>query len=105
MDFFRHKCYNNKGDKRMNLYEETKFIMKKNNLYANKIPPEEFNKNKVITGVKVSGYNNYDGRPIDINDCNTNDVYVTTNLEKARAMVKIYKFEMEIFNNMYYILY
>ena len=75
------------------------------NLYANKIPPEEFNKNKVITGVKVSGYNNYDGRPIDINDCNTNDVYVTTNLEKARAMVKIYKFEMEIFNNMYYILY
>lgn len=75
------------------------------NLYANKIPPEEFNKNKIITGVKVTGYNNYDGKPIDINNCNTNDVYVTTNFEKARAMVKTYKFEMEIFNNMYYILY
>ncbi len=75
------------------------------NLYANKIPPEEFNENKVITGVKVTGYNNYDGRPIDINNCNTKDIYVTTNYEKARVMVKTYKFEMEIFNNMYYILY
>jgi len=42
VDFFRHKCYNNKGDKRMNLYEETKFIMKKNNLYANKSLGQNF---------------------------------------------------------------
>lgn len=75
------------------------------NLYANKIPPEEFNKNKVMVRDIVIGYNNYDGRPINIQRCNTQDVYVTMDASKANAMIKQYKFHMEIFNEIYYILY
>ena len=75
------------------------------NLYANPISPYEFNETKVFNGLTVTGYKNYDGTEIDVNNCDLDTVYVTTDENKAKIMIKKYGFEVEVFKSQFYILY
>ena len=73
-------------------------------LYAKPISPYELNENAKLKNGKIVRFKNYITETIDLNSISDDIIYATKDLKKAKY-IKEKGFELEKFNNKFYILY
>lgn len=99
--------YLDKNEESLNINKNNKmiygddFILYTYKLYSNPISPYEFYNNCYISNNTIYGYENYRNISIDVNNIDTDAIYLTFDSNKAQEIIEKYNFKCKKFKHCY----